>query len=158
MKDSKELFIVVNEDRFFLSHRKEIGVAAHKRGWDVIVVCKDTGQRNEIEELGLKFLSLPINPTGKNVRQEFRVFRFLKNLYKKHPDALVHHVGLKLLLWGTLAASTSRVRGVVNAVSGLGTLFAGGKRSRLASLVFPLLRYCRRNFKNIHYIFISFPL
>lgn len=151
--DKQTLIIVVNEDRFFLSHRKDIGVAAQKKGWDVIIVAKDTGRRSEVEDLGLTFINLPINPTGKNVVQELKVLRFLRKLYKEHPDALVHHVGLKLLLWGTLSASSTHVRGVVNAVSGLGTLFAGGKRSKLAKVVFPLLRRCGRKFANIHYIF-----
>lgn len=50
----KKLFIIVNEDRFLLSHRKEIALAAQKAGWDVTVVCKDTGRRYELEEMGLK--------------------------------------------------------------------------------------------------------
>ena len=36
------LFIVVNEDRFLLSHRKEIVVAALAKGYDVTIVAKDT--------------------------------------------------------------------------------------------------------------------
>lgn len=68
----KKLFIIVNEDRFFLSHRKEIALAAQKAGWDVTVVCKDTGRRHEIVKMGLKVLELPINPTGMNLRQELR--------------------------------------------------------------------------------------
>lgn len=149
----RTLLIVVNEDRFFLSHRKEIGVSAHSRDWDVSVVAKDTGVRAEIEELGLKFINLPINPTGKNIFQELRVLSFLQKLYSRNPDAVVHHVGLKLLLWGSLAAKMSPVKGVVNAVSGLGTLFAGERPSRLIDLMFPMLRYCKRKTKNIHYIF-----
>ena len=51
---SDKLLMIVNEDRFFLSHRKEIALAAQKAGWDVTVVCKDTGQRNEVERMGQK--------------------------------------------------------------------------------------------------------
>lgn len=149
----KTLFIVVNEDRFFLSHRKEIGDYAHRKGWDVTVVAKDTGVKKEIEEMGLHFINLPINPTGKNVFQELRVLRFLKKLYRRNPDAVVHHVGLKLLLWGSLANHLSPMRGVVNAVSGLGTLFTGDRPSRLIGVMFPLLRYCRKKGGNVCYIF-----
>ena len=49
-----KLLLIVNEDRFFLSHRKEIALAAQKAGWEVTVVCKDTGQRAEVEALGLE--------------------------------------------------------------------------------------------------------
>ena len=33
-----KLLMIVNEDRFFLSHRKDIAVAAQKAGWDVTCV------------------------------------------------------------------------------------------------------------------------
>ena len=66
--------MIVNEDRFFLSHRKEIALAAQDAGWDVTVVCKVTGRWNELRELGLKALELPINPTGMNLRQELKTF------------------------------------------------------------------------------------
>ena len=79
----RKLFMIVNEDRFFLSHRKEIAVAAQKAGWDVTIVCKDTGRRQEVEDLGLKVLELPINPTGMNLRQELRTWWFLYTLYRK---------------------------------------------------------------------------
>ena len=42
------LYIIVNEDRFLLSHRKEIVVAAIAKGYDVTIVAKDTGRKKEI--------------------------------------------------------------------------------------------------------------
>jgi len=76
-----KLLMIVNEDRFFLSHRKEIALSAQKAGWSVTVVCKDTGRSNEIVDMGLKVLELPINPTGMNLIQELRTLRFLYTLY-----------------------------------------------------------------------------
>ena len=38
----KKLYMVVNEDRFFLSHRKDIAIRASQQGYDVHIVCKDT--------------------------------------------------------------------------------------------------------------------
>lgn len=137
----KRLLMVVNEDRFFLSHRKEIALAAQEAGWDVTIVCKDTGQRHEVEALGLKVLELPINPTGMNLRQELRTLWFLYTLYKKNRDAVVHHVGLKDILWGGLAAKMAGVRGVVNAVSGLGVLFSGEKMGLTAKGILSVMRF-----------------
>ena len=56
----KKLLMIVNEDRFFLSHRREIALAAQKEGLDVTVVCKDTGRRNEVEALGLTSINIGI--------------------------------------------------------------------------------------------------
>ena len=69
--------MVVNEDRFFLSHRKDIALYAQKRGYEITLVAKNTGRRNEVEALGLKMIELPINPTGENIKEELKTFRFL---------------------------------------------------------------------------------
>ena len=147
-----KLLMIVNEDRFFLSHRKEIALAAQEAGWDVTVVCKDTGRRQEVEALGLKVLELPINPTGMNLIQEFRTWRFLYTLYKKNRDAVVHHVGLKNILWGGLAAKLTGIRGVVNAVSGLGAIFSGNNMGMTAKGILAVMRFANRR-KNVKVIF-----
>lgn len=121
--NTKKLFIVVNVDWFFLSHRKEISVAAKDAGWDVTIVAHDTGKTDGIKNLGVKYINLPIDATGLNPLHELKTFLFLRKLYKQNQDAIVHHVGLKNILWGSLAARMANVKGVVNAVSGLGSLF-----------------------------------
>lgn len=144
--------MIVNEDRFFLSHRKEIAMAAQAQGWEVTIVCKDTGQRAEVESLGLRMLELPINPTGTNLVQELKTFKFLYSLYNKNKDAVVHHVGLKNILWGGLAAKVTGVRGVVNAVSGLGVLFSGEKLGLSAKGILALMRFSNKR-KGVKVIF-----
>ena len=148
----KELLMIVNEDRFFLSHRKDIAMAAQKEGWSVTIICKDTGQRKDVEALGLKMAELPINPTGTNLRQELLTFWFLLKLYRHHKDAIVHHVGMKLILWGGLAAKLAGIRGVVNAVSGLGVLFSTDRLSLMAKGILGILRFSHHQ-KNIRDIF-----
>lgn len=147
-----KLFIVVNHDWFFLSHRKEIGIAAKNAGWDVTVVSCNTGKFDEIESLGLKTTDLPINATGMNPIEEWKTFSFLWKLYKKEKPDVVHHVGLKTILWGGLAAKLTKVKGVVNAVSGLGVLFSEGKLSLTARGILSVLRFSHRR-KGIKVIF-----
>ena len=147
-----KLLMIVNEDRFFLSHRKDIALAAQKAGWDVTVVCKDTGRWDELKALGLKALELPINPTGMNLRQELRTWWFLYTLYIKNRDAVVHHVGLKNILWGGLAAKMARVYGVVNAVSGLGAIFSGNKMGLTAKGILAMMRFSNKR-KRVKVIF-----
>lgn len=141
MSDSKTLIMAVNEDRFFLSHRKEVAIAAHAGGWDVTILAKDTGRRSEIENLGLKFEPLPVNPTGMNIIEEMHLLSFLIGYYSKHKDAIVHHVGLKMMVWGGLAARIAKVKGIVNAVSGLGTLYAPGEHGTIRKLLNKVLAY-----------------
>jgi glycosyltransferase involved in cell wall biosynthesis len=147
-----KLFIVVNVDWFFLSHRKDIAVEAQKRGFDVTIVTKDTGRKVEIESLGLCFINLPLSKSGKNIFQEFRTLLFLIFLYKKHKPDIIHHVAVKTILYGTLAAKIVHARGVLNAVSGLGIFFSNEKKSILSTLVIQLLRFSHKQ-RNIAVIF-----
>ena len=64
-----KLLMVVNEDRFFLSHRKPVAIAAREEGYQVTIVAKDTGKFAEIRQLGFDVIDLPINPTGMNLRR-----------------------------------------------------------------------------------------
>ena len=144
--------MVVNHDWFFLSHRKEVAVAAKTAGWDVTIVCSNTGRCEDIRALGLKTIDLPINATGMNLKEEWKTFSFLRKLYKKERPDLVHHVGLKTILWGGLAAKLTNVKGVVNAVSGLGVMFSEGKISQTARGILAVLRYSHMR-KGIRVIF-----
>ena len=136
-----KLFIIVNEDRFFLSHRKEIATASLAAGYDVTIIAKDTGRKSEILALGAKYIDLPVNPTGKNIVQELQTMKFLYFLFKRENPDVVHNVGLKMILWGGLAATLAKVKLVLSAVSGLGVMFSGEKLSLQAKLILSVLRF-----------------
>lgn len=147
-----KLFIIVNVDWFFLSHRLPVALAAQKAGWDVTIVTADTGKLKEIEETGLKVFNLPMSRSGMNLWEELGTLCFLIKLYKREKPDVVHHVGMKTILWGTLAAKFASVLGVVNAVSGLGGFFAEDNKSVLAKMIPKVLRYSHRC-KNLLVIF-----
>lgn len=147
-----KLFIIVNVDWFFLSHRKNIALAAQKAGWDVTIVTADTGKLKDIEALGLKTINLPMSRSGMNIIQELGTLNFLRKLYKREKPDVVHHVGMKTILWGTLAAKFAKVKGVVNAVSGLGGFFAEDNKSMLAKVMPKVLKFSHSR-KNLLVIF-----
>ena len=148
----KKLFIVVNVDWFFLSHRKDVALAAQKAGWDVTIVTADTGKLKDIESLGLKVIDLPMSRSGMNIFQELGTLNFLRKLYKREKPDVVHHVGMKTILWGTLAAKFSKVNGVVNAISGLGGFFAEDNKGLMARVMPKVLKFSHDR-KNLLCIF-----
>lgn len=144
-----KLFIVVNVDTFFLSHRKEIALHAAGSGYDVTIVANDTGSGDYIKSLGLKFINLPINKSGMNLNDEFKTFIFLYRLFGKEKPDIVHLVGMKLILWGGLAARLNKIKGIVSAISGLGVLFSPeysrGVKKLISSSVLNIMRYIHRD-------------
>ena len=109
-------------------------------------------KRQRVEALGLKMIELPINPTGMSIGEEMKTLRFLYQLYRKEQPDIVHHVGLKTILWGGLAAKWAHTHGVVNAVSGLGVLFSNRKPGLKTRVVMALMKYAN-NRSNIRAIF-----
>lgn len=142
-----KLFIVVNVDWFFLSHRLPVALAAQRAGRDVTVVTADTGRLKDIKVAGLKVINLPMSRSGMNILQELKTFLFLYRLYRRERPDIVHHVGIKTILWGTLAAkfasvlSAATTIAVVNAVSGLGGFFAEDNKSILSKVMPKVLRF-----------------
>lgn len=147
-----KLFIVVNVDWFFLSHRKDVALAAQKAGWDVTIVTADTGKLKNIGSLGLAVINLPMSRSGMNILQELGTLNFLRKLYKREKPDVVHHVGMKTILWGTLAAKFAKVNGVVNAISGLGGFFAEDNKGLMARVMPKVLKFSH-NRKNLLCIF-----
>lgn len=153
----KKLFIIVNVDTFFLSHRRDIALWAQKEGYDVTIVAKDTGKADEIRKYGLKHIDLPINKSGLNLREEIKTFSFLYRLIGRERPDIVHAVGLKAILWGGLAARLRGTKGLVSAVSGLGVMFSPeynkGIRKLMSAIVLAVMRYihkCERTYCVFH--------
>jgi len=149
----KKLYYIFSIDYQLISHRRKLVETAVKSGYDVTVVAQDTGYKQTILDMGCKFIDLPINRVGTNILEELKTFRFLYKLYKNDKPDIVHHISVKVVLWGCLAARLAKVRGVVNAVNGLGVFFESGKVDSLVKRIFMRIIKYGHNRKNIVTIF-----
>jgi hypothetical protein len=81
----KKLFILVNNDWFFLSHRKEIALTAQKVGYDVTILTNNMGKKSVIESLGLKVIDFPMIRSGKNIIEDVKeTVDWYKSFYKSN--------------------------------------------------------------------------
>jgi glycosyltransferase involved in cell wall biosynthesis len=117
------LLFVVNADWFFVSHRLALAVACLRAGYDVALCAGESGARAQIEALGIRFFALPIDRGGTHPLRDALTLGALVAVYREFRPNLVHHVTIKPVLYGSLAARLVGVDGVVNAVSGLGYAF-----------------------------------
>ena len=138
MKD--KLLFVVNVDWFFISHRLIIAEEAVKKGFEVIVACEDTGRSNEITSKGIKFIDFPFSRSGINPISELStLFKFYKIYNEIKPD-LVHNITLKPVIYGTLISRLFKLKGVINAVSGLGYNFTADRKGLVQKIMIQFLR------------------
>ncbi len=141
----KKLLFVVNNLGFFVSHRLPIAHAALEKGYEVNVAYGELGDvlPHTLELCDLKTFFLPQQRGGTNPLQEIRSLYYMLRLFIAIRPDLIHLVTIKSYLYGGLIARLTAVKGVVSAVTGLGSLFVRQDfRSRiLQALLFPFFRF-----------------
>jgi glycosyltransferase involved in cell wall biosynthesis len=137
-----KVMFVVAEDWYFVSHRLPLALKAREAGFEVLVATPVDQHGARIEAAGLKLLPITFNRSGTRPIEETVTLARLVSLYRKWQPDIVHHVALKPVLYGSIAARLAGIRGIVNALGGLGYVFQSkGLRARLLrSLVKPSLR------------------
>lgn len=123
MRRRPKLLYLVNVDSFFVSHRLHLGIAAREAGFDVTVAAGETNAREVIQDAGLRFVPIPIYAGGRSPRHELETAAAVVALYRRERPDLVHHVTIKPILYGSLAAGLAGISARVNAVTGLGYVF-----------------------------------
>lgn len=136
------LLMVVNELQWFWTHRLPLAQEARRRGWRVEVVSPPSEYLARVEGAGFPVHAVLQPRADNSPLGQLRNVTALVRLYRRIRPALVHHVTVKPVLFGSIAARVARVPAVVNAVAGLGFVFMSGERRARAirAGVLPLLR------------------
>lgn len=149
-----KLFYVVTEDWFFYIHRLPTLRAAVEQGLEVTLVARVQDHQDRIEVKGVRVLNFPFKRKSKNPFGALAVIIQLALLYKKEKPDIVHHIALKPILFGSIAAYFARVPFVVNGYVGLGSLFYSDILlvRILRPIIFPFLRKAAKK-RNIWTLF-----
>ena len=124
------LLFVVNVAWFFCMHRLHLARAAQAAGFNVhVATSPDTPEDMEaIAQAGLHAHEIDIQRGRGSIVEELRLTSSLYSLYRRIRPDIVHHVTIKPVLCGTLAARLAGVPAIVNAMSGLGFVFTAADR------------------------------
>ncbi len=123
MKKPKLIF-VVTEDWYFLSHRMPTVRGAQQAGYDVAVITADGAARAAIEAQGVRVIPFSFDRRSLKAGQAVKQVQALRALYQAEKPDVVHHIAMKPILFGSLAAWQAKVPRVVNAFAGLGYVFS----------------------------------
>lgn len=133
-----KLLFFVTVDWFFCSHFLGRAVAAQQAGYEVIVLTRVERHGEVIRDAGFRLLPLKISRSSLNPMDALRVLIHVVRVYRTETPDVVHHVALKPILLGTLAARLVGLSRVVNAVVGGGYAFSSERP--LARLLRPLVK------------------
>jgi glycosyltransferase involved in cell wall biosynthesis len=117
------ILYLVAEDWSFWSHRLPLARAAHASGFEVVVATRVRAHGDLICNEGFRLVPISLERGGRNPVRDFFALAGLVRLYAREKPDIVHHVGLKPVLYGSIAAWISRRPAVVNALTGLGYVF-----------------------------------
>ena len=123
-----KLLFVVTEDWYFWSHRLDLARAAAQAGFDVSIATRVTDHGERIQREGFRLFPIGLFRSSRNPFVELASVFELIRLYRRERPAIVHHVAIKPIMYGSLAAWISGVPVVVNAFAGLGYAFTDEKR------------------------------
>lgn len=133
------IVFVVTEDWYFCSHRLPIARAARDAGYEVWVVTGVNKHGDAIRGEGFHLLPLDFQRGGLNLFSDLVVLWKLIRAYRSLKPEIVHHVAIKPVLYGSLAAGIAGVPSIVNALTGLGFLYSADAKGTLR-LLQPLAR------------------
>jgi glycosyltransferase involved in cell wall biosynthesis len=117
------LLYVITEDWYFWSHRLDLAKAARAAGFDVAIATRVTDHGERIRQEGFRLLPIRLDRRSRNPMRECASILELISLYRRERPHIVHHVALKPILYGALAAWWARIPVVINAFAGLGYTF-----------------------------------
>jgi len=143
---TRKLLFFVTEDWYFCSHRFELAAAALKDGYQVTVVTRVRNHGEKIKEAGFKLIPIELQRHGHNPWRDLVLIRQLLDIYRAERPDIAHHVAIKPVLYGSLAAYVAKVPAVVNALTGLGYVFTS--RQLKARMLRPFVGLAYRLFLN----------
>lgn len=156
MKNKYKVIILVNNLKFFITHRFPIAEALNKKGYKIVIAYGESENEdiNFLHKRGLETFYIPIYRGSINLFKECKTFfKILRFFIEQKPD-LVHLVTIKPYLYGGIISRLTNVPNVVSAVSGLGSLFISKslKIKSLKLLLYPMFKIAF-NHKNQKTIF-----
>ena len=147
------IVMLVTEDWYFWSHRLAIARAARDAGARVIVATRVGTHRDAIAREGFELAALPWRRRSHDPIAEVRAWASIRALYARVRPDVVHHVAVKPVVYGGLAARCAGNPCQVNAIAGLGYIETSRRpRARLLRPLFDrVLRVAWRP-SNVHAI------
>jgi len=130
---------VVTEDWYFASHRLGLAMAAQTAGYRVSVVTRVQDHGGAIAAAGVQIIDWRHKRGGLNPWRALTSLGALMRIYRSERPEIVHHVALEPALLGSVAARLTAVPRVINAVAGMGWLYAS--RDSLAASLRPVIRW-----------------
>ncbi|MDX1436031.1 MAG: glycosyltransferase family 4 protein [Anaerolineales bacterium] len=129
-----KVILVANTSWFLYNFRLSWAEELARRGMEVVLSAPRDSFTPKLEELGFRFEEIHMGRQTLAPWKEVPTLRQLRRLYLRERPALVHHLTIKPVIYGSIAARLSSVPAVVNGITGRGYAFLSREpRARLVN-------------------------
>ena len=107
-----------------------------KKGYEVIVTGPDQTGVEKIEELGARFVEIPMNKNGTSIIGDLKYcMELIRLLRKERPDITLGYT-VKPVIYGAIAAKFARVKNINSLITGGGfTFIATSFKARILGII-----------------------
>ena len=137
-----KVLLFANTDWYLYNFRRSWALELQARNYDVLLMSPPGPYAEKLRALGLRWIAAPMERRSLNPLKELGVlFRLYRLMRQERPD-VVHGFTIKAAVYGSLIARSIGVRARVNAVAGMGYVFASNDVK--ARLLRPVVRLLMR--------------
>ena len=134
-------FILVSpKNRTAYNFRGDLVKKIIKAGYEVIITGPNRDNVEKVEELGARFVEIPMNKNGVNPLKDFAYMNALRKLFKEEkPDVILGYTS-KPVIYASMAGKLAGVPHKVAMVTGAGYAFtAKTKKAKIIKLIMSVL-------------------
>ena len=147
-----KVLLFANTDWYLYNFRLPLAEALRSQGHDVVLVSPDGKYSERLKQAEFRWVAFPLVRQRLNPFAELITIFRLVLLYRRERPDVAHHFTFKCVMYGSIAARLARIKGVVNALAGLGHVFSDqGVQARLLRII--IQRICKSFLRPTQVIF-----
>ena len=143
---NKNLVYIVSEDWYFLSHRLSLARNAMRNGFNVFVICKNTGKLDKIKSYGFKCYELTASRNNTSIVASIKEVINIRLIIKNIKPSIVHLVALRPIILGLISIILFNNIKIVSSITGMGSIFLS-KNLKIRLLKYFIFIFLFINFK-----------
>ncbi len=153
---SMKFLLISPKNRTVYNFRGDLIKEIKSKGYEVIVTGPDLTDVERIQELGVRFIEIPMNKTGTSVIGDLKYcWKLYRLMRKEKPDVTLGYT-VKPVIYGSIAAQLAGVPNINSMVTGGGYVFTA--TTRKAKMLGVIVRFLYRiGFRVVDHVIFQNP-
>ena len=148
MSTKRKIAFVGNDAVSMMNFRLGV-MKALSQDYEVVMVTPQNCDLSPLNDTSIRYIPIHVERKGKNPMHDYRLYRTLKELYRRERFDCIFHFTIKPNIYGSLAASSLGIHHI-NVIPGLGYTFI--KRNWLFHLSCALYKYALRKTDEVWFL------